>query len=429
MRARNTVSDASSEARRLSFASSISTAAAARGFYERFVGFARGGNGRFEPFQFRAIKTDLIAQIRGTHCRIRQFERAVCIGKSLLQLRDAACRLRIFGLDRRHVRACRVELLTLARHRRFQFHRGLFVLQRQRELSLADFQRLREPLNAALQFRSRICALLRKHGLLLVKFPRPFALGIFEGLLLRGKPCDVFIELFALPVQIVTLGDQRGERGFGFRERPRGFLRARGQQLPKLALHGGDQRIFARRFAATGQLRQRIAQILRRVTRRVTHVLRAALLHPQQTRNARVFRLQRPARGTRKTEQCGELVFRFVFTEYGLADLQLTALTRDELLRQAARNAVEIEAHFDRRLPARLAPRQQFLQMRGFVAFEKHRTHGLGNRALAGLVRSHEKIEAGLQVVDKKTSGELFEFLYRDTLKLHADLASRGNSR
>jgi hypothetical protein len=311
----------------------------------------------------------------------------------------------------------------------FQFGRALLLLQRQREFRFAHLQGLRESLQTALEFRRGIGALLREHGLLLVEFPGTLALRVVEGLLLRSEPRDVFIELLALLCEFVALRYQRGQRRFGFGERPGRLLCARRQELPQLALHGGDQRILTGRLAAARQLRQRITQILRRMPRRIAHLLGAALLHPQKPRHARVLGLQRPACGAREAEQRRELVLGFIFAEDGLADAQFAALACDELLRQSALSTVQLEAHLDRRLPACLAPRQQILQMRGLVAFEKDSAHRFGDGALARLVRSGEQIEPGLQIVDDEPPAELLEFLNRNALQLHADLASRGNSR
>ena len=122
------------------------------------VRFAGGCDRRFEPLALGAIEPNLTAQIGCGHGRVGQFQRAVGIGESLLELRHTGRGLRVLGLHRGDVRPQRAELLPLARDGRFQFERVLLLLQWQRQFGFTRLQRLFESFEAALELYDGIGA-------------------------------------------------------------------------------------------------------------------------------------------------------------------------------------------------------------------------------------------------------------------------------
>jgi len=103
-------------------------------------------------------------------------------------------------------------------------------------------------------------------------------------------------------------------------------------------------------------------------------------------------------------------------------DRQFATRAIEKSLAQAIGRARLLEIDIDGRPRLRHAPRRQIRHHLGFEAFEKRGAQRCCNRALAGLIRAHENIEAIGKPVEHQRRAKLPEFFQCQTRDLHAGL-------
>ncbi len=213
-------------------------------------------------------------------------------------------------------------------------------------------------------------------------------------------------------------------------------LHGRGVFAPRLAALGGEQLVACgfhraqQRVARGGrQLAQGIAQHLAQVLGRVAHGLgefvRGALPDPQQPWNAHVLGGTGPLARKAETQQLREMVFGRGTVQRGLAfDVQLAAPLAQEGLEQAVAASTEVELQLDGGRGSGVAPGPQVFHAARAVALEKGGAHGLGHRALAGLVGRSEQVQPVGEVFEHQRRHEALEVFQAQATQLHGRPAS-----
>ena len=100
-------------------------------------------------------------------------------------------------------------------------------------------------------------------------------------------------------------------------------------------------------------------------------------------------------------------------------DQQFATGARQELFFQHIVVAGVRERQLHARARAGLAARRQVGDLAGAVALQESRADGRRHRALAGLVRPHEQVQAVFQAVQHQRLAELAEFFQGDARELH----------
>lgn len=245
----------------------------------------------------------------------------------------------------------------------------------------------------------------------------------------HGKPIDARAVTRDLGIEA---GQFRGERGLTVERLLVGAARAAidpGEQFIALHFHVGEQFVTAAggHFAERGI--ERAAQVIGGVADRLVHLLRRALLDPQQAGNAPVLGAARPAPGMLVAEQFGEAVLGVLAVERLTTDPQHAALAGEKGLGEPARLAVEFEVEFHAGRRTRFAPGTQVVHAGGAVTLEEGRADGRDDRALAGLVGAGEQVQARGQRVDFQRCAELAELLDADAGELHRTPSPAGGRR
>ncbi len=264
---------------------------------------------------------------------------------------------------------------------------------------LAGLQRLLVALLLALPGDDLGQPEVSRPGLLPVDLPD--ALGLVAGLLLAQLPEP--IHLLAIlpdpPLQIGVLAREplvRLER----RSEVAGGPAGGGQQARALPGDPGDQLVprGAGHLAEAGA--QDGLQVAARMLDRLVDLLPGALLDPQQAGDAPVLRSAGPAPGELEAEQVRELVLRLLAAEPHAVYADIAALALQEALDQLPALALRLELQLDRGRGGRIAPGLQILHAGGLVALEECSADRAHQGALAGLVRSGEEVDAGIEIAD-----------------------------
>ena len=247
----------------------------------------------------------------------------------------------------------------------------------------------------------------------------------------RRQPVDVGVELGLGLGALIALGLGGGERVLGVLVDALGAAVARIQQAGALGGHAFVEPIAVAGSQLAGQLRQGLAQMAAGVARGGLQVLAVALLDPQQARHAGQVGLALPARGQFEAQQCGQRVLGFLALQplRAVVDQQLAAGARQEMLLQLVIMAAMAERQLDAGTGAALAARRQVGHGAGAVAFQERGADGRGHGALAGLVGTHEQVQAILQAIQHQGLAELAEFFQGDARELHCAPPAAAPSR
>src|SRR5690606_1086923 len=148
--------------------------------------------------------------------------------------------------------------------------------------------------------------------------------------------------------------------------------------------------------------------------------LRVTLVHPQQPRHAEVVGVLvlALARESEPHQLRQQILSRLAVVPLASTDLQIAAGLVHECLGQLVIGAGEAEVQLHARAGAGVAARQVVVMGDGTAALKEGRADGGDDRALAGLLRSEQDIEAGSKARDLDGGLEAAELLEADALEV-----------